>query len=132
MFLPVNMRQFYKQYSNFYCKWCIRSSHSRALLIIVINLRCPEGIPVGRAIRVKLQAVPSVLVDVGFLVDVFQVFYLFFIYCVNGCFSGTALNGCFCILGARFIIILHGRNVFWRAHSACGCLINIFYLSVIY
>ena len=34
------------------------------------------------------------------------------IYCVNGCFRGTALTGSIIILSSLFILILHGRKVF--------------------
>ena len=67
----------------------------------------------------------AVLVEVGSLVGASQVFYLF--YCVNGCFGGTTLGGCFIILSTLFILILHGRKVFWKALFAGGLLTNDWY-----
>ena len=54
-------------------------------------------------------------------------FAYFVISCVNGCFRVTALTGSIIILSSLFILILHGRKVFWRALSAFGFLINIWY-----
>ena len=56
-----------------------------------------------------------------------QVFCYFIIYRVNGCFGGSTLGGCFIILSTLFILILHGRNIFWRALFAGGFLINNWY-----
>ena len=57
----------------------------------------------------------------------FKYFAYFVIYCVNGCFWGTALSDCFIILGQLFILILHERKVFCKALFAGRFLINIWY-----
>ena len=66
--------------------------------------------------------VSRVLVEVDSLVCVSQVFCLF--YCVNGCLGGITLGDCFIILSTLFILILHGRKVFWEALFAGEFLIN--------
>ena len=97
-------------------------------LKIANRFRYTWGIPVGDSFPVKLQAVclpfwwkwaPSWV----FL----KYFAYFIIYCVNGCFWGTTLDGYFIILNTLFMLILHGRKVFWRALLAGGFLINNWY-----
>ena len=126
MFLPVNIRRFCKQYFNFYCKWYIWKQ-----LLRVFFLKQPFALSI---IRKSLWGLISsraagcmsdVLVEVGSLVGVSQVFCLF--YCLNGCLGGTTLGGCFIILGTLFIFILHGKKVFWRALFAGGFWINNWY-----
>ena len=95
-------------------------------LKIVIRFRYTWGIPVGGSLPVKLQDVclpfwwnwaPSWLFLKYFA-------YFIFFYCVNGCFGGTNPGGCFIILSTPFILIIHGRKVFWGALFAVGFLIN--------
>ena len=71
----------------------------------------------------------AVLLQVGSFVGVSQVFCLFHLLYERLFFGGTALSGCFIILSTLFILLLHGRNVFWRVLFAGGFLINIWYCT---
>ena len=100
-------------------------------LKIVIRFRYTWGTPVGGSLAVKLRAVcllfwwkwaPSWVFFRYFLI-------LLFFYYVNGCFGGTNPGGCLIILSTLFILILHGRKLFWRALFAAGFLINNWYCA---
>ena len=98
-------------------------------LKIVIRFRYIQGIPVGRSFPVKLQALCLLFWWKWVPSWVFFKHFAYFIifYCVNGCFGGTNPGGCLIILGTLFILILHGRKIFWRAFFAVGFLINDWY-----
>ena len=92
------------------------------------NFRNSWGIPVGGSFSVKLQAVYLPFWWKWAPSWVFLKYFAYFIInCVNDCFWGTALGGCFIILSKFFILILHRRKVFWRALFVGGFLINIWY-----
>ena len=92
-----------------------------------LNFRYSWEIPVGRR-GGRLHAVYLPFWWKWATSWVFLKYFAFFIiYFVNGCFWGTALGGCFIILSTFFILMLHGRKVFWRALFAGGFLINIVY-----
>ena len=98
-------------------------------LITVIHCRYTWCIPVGVAFLVKLQAVCLAFWWKGAPLWVFlECFTLFIFYYVNGCFlGGTALGACFNILSTLFILIFHGRKVFWQALFAGWYLVNVWY-----
>ena len=57
----------------------------------------------------------AILLEVGSLVGVSQLFCLFYSFLCERLFSVTALSGCFVILKTYIVLILHGSKVFTRA-----------------
>ena len=103
-------------------------------LKIVICFSYTWGIPVGvggqgRSFPVKLRAVCLLFWWKWVRSWVFFKYFPYFIifYCVNGCFGGTNPGGCLIILSTLFILILHGRKLFWRALFVIRFLINNWY-----
>ena len=98
-------------------------------LKIVIRFRYTWGTPVGGSFPVKLRAVCLLFWWKWVPSWVFFKYFAYFIifYCVNGCFGGTNPGGCLIILSTLFILILHGRKLFWRALFTVGFLINNWY-----
>ena len=98
-------------------------------LELVIRFRYNWGIPRGDSFPVKLQGVCLPFWWKWVPPWVFLKYFAYFIifYCVNSCFGGTNPSGCFIILSTLFILILHGRKVFWRALFAVGFLVNNWY-----
>ena len=107
----------------------LEAAIQRFFLKIVIRFSYTWGIPAGGSFPVKLQAICLPFwwkwASSWVLLKYFAYFIVF--YCLNGCFGGTNLDGCFIILSTLFILILHGRNVFWRALFAVGFSINNWY-----
>ena len=102
---------------------------------IVIRFNYTWEIPVGGSFPVKLRAVcllfcwkwvPS-WVFVKYLAYFINFYLFYFFIFVNDCFGGTNPGGCLIILSTLFILILHGRKLFWRALFAVGFLINNWY-----
>ena len=98
-------------------------------LKIIIRFRYTWEVPVRGSFPVKLQAVclrlwwkwsPSWM-----FLKYFASFIIF--YCVNGCFGGTNPGACLIILTKLFILISHGRKVFWKALFAVEFFINNWY-----
>ena len=86
------------------------------------------GNPIGWLISSKAaDCMTPFLVEVGSFVGVSQVFCLFYYSLWERLFWTNNLYGCFIILSTLFILILHGRKVFWRALFASGFLINNWY-----
>ena len=85
-------------------------------LIVVTHFRYAWGIPVGGLISTKAAGCMSAVLVVGVsFVGVPQVIHLFhFLLCEQLFFWGTALGACFNILTTFFILIFHGRKLFWR------------------
>ena len=105
------------------------SSQSKAFLRILIGFRYTWELPVwGRgSFPVKHQAVCLLFQWKWAPACIFyQIFCLFIVCCVNGCFWRTALVAAF-ILSALLVLILHGKKVFSRALFTGGLLINIWY-----
>ena len=96
---------------------------------IVIRFRYTYGISVGGSFPGKLQAVCLLFWWKWAPSWVFLKYFASFIifYCVNGCFGGTNPGACLIILTKLFILISHGRNVFWKALFADGFFINNWY-----
>ena len=98
-------------------------------LKIILRFRYTWGISVGVSFPVMLQAVCLPFwSEVASFMGVSQVFCLF--YCFVLCerlFGGTNPGGCFIILSALFILILHGRKMFSRVPIMVGFLINNWY-----
>ena len=92
----------------------------------VTRFRYTWVIPVGGSFAVKLRAVCLLFWWKWVPSWVFFKYFTYFIvfYCVNGCFGATNPGSCLIILSAIFILILHGRKLFWRALFAVGFLIN--------
>ena len=95
-------------------------------LKIIIRFGYTSGIPIGGSFPVKLQGVCLLFWWKWVPLWVFFKYFAYFIIfnCVNGCFVGTNTGGCLIILSTLFILILHGRKLFWRALFAVGFLIN--------
>ena len=108
MFLPVNMRKFCKQYHNFYSKWYIwkqpfKGFPKNSNLILG---RLEEFPWRGASFPVKLQAVYLPFWWKWAPSQVFPKYFAYFIfYCVNSCFWGAAISGCFITLMTLFILI---------------------------
>ena len=92
MFLPVNMRNFCKQYKGFLYNKCLyrvylRNSCEGPISSKVAGCRC------------------AILVEVGCFVSVFQGFCIFIILSVKYCFGVTPFSGFFTILKSLLILI---------------------------
>ena len=108
MFLPVNMNKFCNYCFELHCKWYFWKEPFKDFPTILIHFRHTWELPVGSSFPEKLQ---TACLSFWFCscVGFSQVFCLFIIYCLNGCFLGTALSGCFYIK-CIFILILHARK----------------------
>ena len=107
-------------------KGIFRSSHARVFLKKAIYFRYTSGFPMGGCFPLKLQTVYLSFWLIKGPSEVFlKDFPYFIIYCVNDSFGGTALSDCFIILSTLFILILHGRKVFWKALFTGKLFINI-------
>ena len=98
-------------------------------LKIVARFWYTWGIPVGGLFPVKLQAVCLLFWRKRVPSWVFFKYFAYFIifFCVNGYFGGSDPGGCLITLNTLFMLILHGRKLFWRALFAVGLLINNWY-----
>ena len=132
MFFTVNIRkQIVDSILFFIVNGIFGDGHPGLFLLNGHSFRCAWGNSRGGIISSKAAGcIPAVLVEVGSIAGVFQLFCLLLLlplFQVNSYFGVTNPSGCLIILNTLFILILKGRKLFWRAPFTVGILINNWY-----